>query len=142
MSGACLVDTGVLSEARRGARANAGVRRFFEVARRTGQALYLSVITVGELRRGVELLRHRNDASQADRLESWLELLLADHREGILDFGPEEAQVWGRLRVPRPENAFDKQIAATALTHGLTLVTGNVAHFEGLGVELLNPFGK
>ena len=93
MSGACLVDTDVLSEARRGVRANAGVRRFFEVACRTGQALYLSAITVGELRRGVELLRHRNDDSQAGRLESWLELLLADHRDGILDFGPEEAQV-------------------------------------------------
>jgi toxin FitB len=136
----CLVDTDVLSEARRGPRANEGVRRFFETASETGQSLYLSVVTIGELRRGVEVLRHRPDAAQADRLESWLARMLDHYREQILDFGEEEAQVWGRLRVPHPENALDKQIAATALTHGLTIVSGNVAHFSGLGVELLNPF--
>ena len=140
MSVGCLVDTDVLSEARRGARANAGVRRFFDTAVRTGQSLYLSVITIGELRRGVELLRHRRDSAQADRLEPWLEMLLARHRDEILDFGEQEAQVWGRLRVLRPENALDKQIAATALTHGLTLVTGNGSHFAGLGLHVLNPF--
>jgi toxin FitB len=48
--------------------------------------------------------------------------------------------VWGRLRVPHPENALDKQIAATALTHELTLVTRNTSHFEGLGLTLFNPF--
>ena len=52
----------------------------------------------------------------------------------------DEAQVWGRLRVPRPENAIDKQIAATALIHDLTLVTQNTDHFEGLGTRALNPF--
>ncbi|MGH8264301.1 MAG: VapC toxin family PIN domain ribonuclease, partial [Steroidobacteraceae bacterium] len=72
--------------------------------------------------------------------ESWLHALLAGFRDHILDFGEAEAQVWGRLRVPRPENAIDKQIAATALTHGLQLVTGNVSHFRDLGVETLNPF--
>ena len=142
MSAACLVDTDVLSEVRRGARANPGVRRFFEQAAQTGRSLYVSAVTIGELRRGVEVIRHRGDASQAERLESWLNLLLADYREAVLDFGEVEAQVWGRLRVPHPENALDKQIAATALTHGLTLVTGNVADFHGLGVDLLNPFGR
>lgn len=140
MSVGCLVDTDVLSEARRGARANAGVRRFFETAVQTGQSLYLSVVTIGELRRGVEMMRHRRDGAQADKLEAWLQLLLAKHRDEILDFGEEEAQVWGRLRVPRPENALDKQIAATALTHGLTLVTGNASHFQGLGLTVVNPF--
>ena len=141
MNAACLVDTDVLSEGRRGSRANAGVRRFFEGARKTEQSLYVSVVTIGELRRGVEVIRHRHDSAQADRLESWLMLLLDHYHDRILSFGEEEAQVWGRLRVPHAENALDKQIAATALTHGLTIVSGNATHFAGLGVEVLNPFG-
>lgn len=140
MTGSFLVDTDVLSEARRGARANAGVRNFFESASRTGQSLYVSVVTVGELRRGVELLRHRGDSAQAERLEAWLALLLNQYRERVLDFGEDEAQVWGRLRVPHPENALDKQIAATALTHSLTVVSGNACHFSGLGIRHFDPF--
>jgi predicted nucleic acid-binding protein len=140
MTGACLVDTDVVSDGRRGARANQGVRQFFESAASTERPLYLSAITVGELRRGVEALKHRGDTAQAARLESWLHVVLADYRDHILDFGEAEAQVWGRLRVPHPENAIDKQIAATALTHRLQLITGNAAHFQDLGVDVLNPF--
>jgi hypothetical protein len=117
------------------------VRRFFAAASQAEQPLYLSVVTIGELRRGVEILRHRADTAQADRLESWLMLLLDHYHDRILEFGEEEAQIWGRLRVPHHENALDKQIAATALTHGLTIVSGNAAHFAGLGVPLFNPFG-
>ncbi len=135
-----LVDTDVISEARKGSRTNVGVRRFIAALRKSGDAIYLSVVTIGELRRGVDLLRHRGDARQAARLEAWLDALLTEYGDHVLDFGAEEAQVWGRLRVPHPENAIDKQIAATALTHGLTLVTRNVDHFSGLGVEVLNPF--
>jgi hypothetical protein len=141
MNVACLVDTDVLSEGRHGPRAHAGVRRFFAAASQAEQPLYLSVVTIGELRRGVEILRHRADTAQADRLESWLMLLLDHYHDRILEFGEEEAQIWGRLRVPHHENALDKQIAATALTHGLTIVSGNAAHFAGLGVPLFNPFG-
>ena len=65
---------------------------------------------------------------------------MKDFTDNILDFSHTEAQVWGRLRVPYPENAIKKQIAATALTHGLTLVTRNTAHFTGLGLKLVNPF--
>jgi predicted nucleic acid-binding protein len=65
---------------------------------------------------------------------------MKDFGEHVLDLSHDEAQVWGRLRVPPPENAIDKQIAATALKHGLTLVTRNNAHFCGLGVTLVNPF--
>lgn len=74
------------------------------------------------------------------KLEAWLEVLLGDFEEHILEFGREEAQVWGRLRVPHHENALDKQIAATALTNSLKLVTRNVEHFNGLGLEVINPF--
>jgi predicted nucleic acid-binding protein len=98
------------------------------------------VITIGEIRRGIELIRYRGDVRQATQLEVWIDLILNEFGEHILDFCHDEAQVWGRLRVPHPENALDKQIAATALTHELTLVTRNTSHFEGLGLTLLNPF--
>ena len=112
----------------------------FDKAQVDGDALYVSVITVGEIRRGIELIRHRGDARQARQLEAWLELILQEFEDHILDFAHDEAQLWGRLRVPHPENAIDKQIAATALTHDLTLVTRNIEHFEGLGVRIFNPF--
>lgn len=135
-----LVDTDVVSEARKGAKTNPGVRRFFGDARTNGATLYLSVITLGEIRRGVEAIRLRGDTRQAGLLEAWLDAVLKDFTDNILDFSHTEAQVWGRLRVPYPENAIKKQIAATALTHGLTLVTRNTAHFTGLGLKLVNPF--
>lgn len=135
-----LIDTDVVSETRKRGKANRGVKRFFDTARADGTSIYISVITVGEIRRGIEIIRHRGDARQARRLEAWLELILKEFGEHVLDFGYDEAQVWGRLRVPHPENAIDKQIAATALTHDLTLVTRNISHFQGLGVLVLNPF--
>jgi len=135
-----LVDTNVISEARKGERANAGVRRFFRRADEADEPVFLSVITVGELRRGVELIRHRGDSMQASLLESWLNMILSDYADYILDFDADTAQVWGRLRVPHPENAFDKQIAAAALIHDLTLVTRNTQDFLTCNVRLLNPF--
>jgi predicted nucleic acid-binding protein len=137
-----LIDTNVVSEARKRDKANRGVARFFDQARTNEEAVYVSVITVGEIRRGIELIRHRGDARQARRLEAWLLSILNEYEEHILDFSHDEAQVWGRLRVPNPENAIDKQIAAIALTHDLTLVTRNTDHFEGLGMRVLNPFAR
>lgn len=135
-----LADTNVISEARKGARANPGVRTFFDAAISDRTLLYLSAVTVGELRRGVEQMRRRGDKVQADRLEAWLAAVLQDYREQILPFDADAAQVWGRLRVPHHEHAIDKQLAETALIHDLTLVTRNVADFAGIGVRLLNPF--
>ena len=135
-----LVDTDVLSESRRGDRANAGVREFFASASRDNTALFLSVITIGELRQGVELIRHRGDSAQSLRLQRWLDRLTTEYADSILPFDQETAQIWGRLRVLHPQNALDKQIAATALINNLTVVTRNTDHFEPTGVSLVNPF--
>jgi toxin FitB len=135
-----LFDTNVVSELRKGERADAGVLDLVRDLNARDAPVYLSVVTLGELRRGVDLLRHRGDGPQAERLEAWLGVLLDDYGERVLDFGREEALLWGRLRCPHPENALDKQIAATALINDLTLVTRNTRHFSATGVTLLNPF--
>lgn len=135
-----LVDTEVISEARKGDRGNAGVRGFFAQASREGAELYLSVVTIGELRQGVEKIRHRGDQSQAQRLERWLLRLTSTYADRILALDEETAHVWGRLRVPNPENPLDKQIAATALIHDLTVVSRNLAHYAPTGVRVSNPF--
>lgn len=135
-----LIDTNVISEARKGQRADPGVQAFWADVSSTDTPLFLSAITVGELRRGVELIRHRGDHRQAELLEHWLAQVLTDYAQRVLALDGDAAQVWGRLRVPEPHNAIDKQIAAIALLHDLTVVTRNTGDFAGTGVRLLNPF--
>ncbi len=135
-----LVDTNVISEARKKSKANKGVRAFFNQAIADETRMFISVITVGELRRGVESIRYRSDVRQANQLEKWLESLLAEYRDHILDINQDIAQLWGRLRAPHPENALDKQIAATALIYELTVATRNHKDFVKTGVRVLNPF--
>lgn len=137
-----LIDTDVISEARKKDKANPGVIEFLDKAAADGDMLYLSVVTVGELRRGVELIRHRGDRQQAHRLEAWLRDVLHEFADNILGFDIEAAQVWGRLRVPHPQGELDKQIAAIALVNSLTVVTRNTADFAGTGVPLRNPFSS
>jgi predicted nucleic acid-binding protein len=135
-----LVDTDVISELRKGEKANSGVRGFFATASKEGIPLYLSVVTVAELRTGVERLRHRGDTPQAKRLERWLRQITTAYADAILPIDIDIAHVWGRLRVPHRENPLDKQIAATALIHDLAVVTRNTAHFAPTGVRIHNPF--
>jgi toxin FitB len=135
-----LIDTNVISEARKRERANGGVRKFFRQAAKSDTGVYLSVVTVGELRRGVELIRYRGDIRQADLLDAWLQTVLSEYAQNILAVDEDVGQVWGRLRVPHAEHVLDKLIAATALIHDLTVVTRNVDDFAGTGVRLLNPF--
>lgn len=135
-----LVDTNVISEVRKNSKANKGVRAFFEKAIEDETRLFMSVVTVGELRRGVESIRYRGDARQATQLERWLVALLADYQDHILDIDQDIAQLWGRLRVPHLESALDKQIAATALIYDLTVVTRNHKDFVKTGARVLNPF--
>ena len=135
-----LIDTNVISEARKKAKANLGVRRFFRQSIEDQSKIFISVITVGELRRGVELIRHRGDIRQANQLEKWLVAMLNEYQDHILDINQDIAQLWGHLRAPHPENALDKQIAATALIYDLTVVTRNQKDFDRTGVPVLNPW--
>ncbi|MCG7909397.1 MAG: type II toxin-antitoxin system VapC family toxin [Candidatus Thiodiazotropha taylori] len=135
-----LVDTNVISEVRKKSKSNRGVQAFFERVIEDDTQIFISVITLGELRRGVELIRHRGDLLQADRLEEWLDNLLMEYQDQILDINHDTAQLLGRLRVPHPENALDKQIAATALIYDLTVVTRNDKDFVKTGVRVVNPF--
>ena len=128
-----LIDTDVISESRKADKANAGVRAFFKEAADQHATLYLSVITIGELRQGIEKIRHRGDSAQAQRLERWLVRVTNDYGNAILPFDQEAAQIWGRLRASNPGNPIDKQIAAT-------VVTRNTAHYRPTGTQIVNPF--
>ena len=135
-----LLDTNVLSEFRKKQQANKGVKRFFASVIKNGDEVFLSVITVGEIRRGIELLRHRKDVTQANQLDKWLGALLSTYQDNILEIDQDIAQLWGVLRAPHAENALDKLIAATAVVHGLIVVTRNVRDFVGTGAEVFDPF--
>lgn len=135
-----LLDTAVITEARKGRKANDGVKKFFEEVRLKEQPVYLSVVTTGELRQGIENIKYRGDGKQAMILESWLNVILAEYNDYVLDFDRETAQIWGKLRVPDIGNMLVKQVAATALIHDLTVVTRNTDDFKACGVKLYNPF--
>lgn len=132
-----LIDTNVISELRKGRRANAKVRAWFG-AIDTG-ALYLSVLVVGELRRGVEGLRRRDPAGAA-HLDRWLHELVESYAERILPLDIAVAERWGRLDVPDRVSPVDGLLAATALVHALTLVTRNVRDVQRTGVRHVDPF--
>ncbi len=137
-----LIDTNVISEIRKGDRANIGVRQFFDAAIQNNARLYVSSITIGELRRSVDLIFHRGDSSQGKLLENWLNSILEHYQDNILSIDYEIALLWGKMRVSEPQHALDKLIAATALNYDLTVVTRNIKDFENTGVNLLNPFVK
>lgn len=132
-----LLDTNIIAEIRKGSRANATVRSWF--AALDPDAILLSVVTVGEIRRGIESVRRRDPAA-ARALERWLRRLLTDHSDRILPVDLSVAEEWGRLNVPDPLPVIDGLLAATAKVHGLTLATRNVKDVARSGVEVLNPF--
>ncbi len=137
-----LIDTNVISELRKGAQANSGVRAFFDHVIEENIPIYPSAITIGELRRGVDLIFHRGDIVQGQRLENWLHTLLEHYQDHILSIDSEIALLWGKLRVPHHEHALDKLIAATAIIYDLIVVTRNSKDFEHSGVRWLNPFSE
>lgn len=131
-----LLDTNVVSEVRKPA-ANPGVRQWFSGV--PSEDLFLSVLVVGEVRRGIERLRQR-DPAQAAVYEAWLTTLRRDYADRILPVTTEIAEEWGRLNARDPLPVIDGLLAATAHVHGLILVTRNTADFARTGVRLLNPF--
>lgn len=132
-----LLDTNILSELRKGQRCNPGVASWF--AEVSAADIYLSALTVGEIRKGIESIRRRDDPT-ARVLETWLEELLELQADRILVVDRLVAERWGRFNVPDPLPVVDGLLAATASVHGLTLVTRNVRQVERTGVEILNPF--
>jgi predicted nucleic acid-binding protein len=133
-----LLDTNVISELRKAARADAFVRTWAE--KTSANSFWLSAITVLELEIGV-LRVERRDATQGALLRQWLEnWVLVRFGERILGVDLEIARRGAQLHVPDPRPERDALIAATALTHGLTVVTRNTADFEPMGVALLNPW--
>jgi predicted nucleic acid-binding protein len=118
--------------------ADANVRRWADAA--NPAELFLSAITVFELEHGV-LLVERRDPRQGARLRDWLEQhVLEPFEQQILPVDTPVARRSAALHVPDPRPERDALIAATALTHGLILVTRNVADFAPMGVALLNPW--
>lgn len=132
-----LVDTNVISEIRKGNRCNPGVAAWYATV--VDEDLCLSVLVLGEIRKGVELRRTR-DPQQAQVLEAWLDTVTEAFDERALPIEPAIADEWGRLNAMRPIPVIDGLLAATAKVHGLTLVTRNEADVAGLGAAVLNPF--
>lgn len=132
-----LVDTNVLSEQRKPA-PDAGVTDWF--AHTEPDEIRISVITVGEIRRGITRLELRRDHQQAARYEKWLSATVRQFAERIIPVTTDAAQRWGHQDARRPMPTADGLIGATAAAYGWTLVTRNTKDFEHVGVPLLNPF--
>jgi predicted nucleic acid-binding protein len=133
-----LLDTNVISELRRSGRAHPGVAQWASEV--SPAALHLSVITVLEIERGILLLQRR-DKAQAALIQYWFETQVLPAFSGrILSVDVPAARACARLHVPDPVPERDAMIAAAAIVHGLTLVTRNVADFDGTGVAVFNPW--
>ena len=133
-----LLDTNVLSEVRR-PRGDVGVKRWISSV--PTEDLYLSVLTLGEVRRGIGLLGRR-DPAQAEVYEAWLVTVLRDYADRVLPVDAEAAEEWGRLSVTDPVPVVDGLMAATAKVRNMTFVTRNTVDVERTGVRLLNPFAS
>ena len=132
-----LIDTNIISELRKQDRANARVSAWYATV--AGAELYLSVLVLGEIRRGIEGARRR-DPDKAAILERWLTQVRRAFGPRILPITMAVAEEWGRLNRLRPLPVVDSLLAATASVHGLTLVTRNVSDVVATGVICLDPF--
>jgi len=133
---AYLLDTCVISELKKKS-SNRGVVNWMTATAR--QTTYLNVVTLGEIRRGIELLRLKNTVA-AESLEHWLSVIETSFDSRILPITPAIADRWGRLSLHQPLPVIDGLLAATALEHRLSVVTRNVADFQRSGVNTTNPF--
>lgn len=129
-----LVDTNIISEARRGApQARAWLRAV------DPGSVHLSTLTLGEIMRGIAL-KQKSDPRAAGHLAEWLRRIRHDHAERILPVTDQISVEWGRIAAIRPRGDIDGLIAATAIVHDLILVTRNVVDFEDTGASVINPW--
>lgn len=133
-----LIDTVVLSELRKPQR-DPGLKAWFERQRTAN--LFVSVISIGEIERGIARQRAANPGFAA-ALASWLDKLLALYGDRILPFDLQAARRWGLLSAAVGNESADLMIAATGLEHGLTVVTRNASDLEPTGVSVLDPFQR
>ena len=132
-----LIETNVISEVRKGPRCHPGVAAWW--AGVEDRDLFLSTLTLGEIRKGVEGVRPR-DPAKAAALEGWLAEVADAFGPRVLGVDAAVAEAWGRMSAARSVPVADALLAATAGVHGLVLVTRNVADVEGLGIRALDPF--
>jgi len=133
-----LLDTNILSELRKGPlKANPAVYQWWMGMR--DEELFLSVMTLGEIRKGIDRLRAKN-LPQSLMLERWFDEIKTAFGEHLLEITPAIAECWGQLQAVRPLPDIDALIAATAIRHDLIIVTRNEADFAGLGLNIVNPF--
>lgn len=129
-----LVDTNVISEARRGTAAAVAWLKSVDPS-----DVHLSVITLGEIMRGIAL-KERSDPASAAHLSTWLQALRHHYADRILPITDRIAVEWGRIAALRSRGDADGLIAATAIVHDLMLVTRNVADFDDTRASILNPW--
>ncbi|MFN0077472.1 MAG: type II toxin-antitoxin system VapC family toxin [Prosthecobacter sp.] len=132
-----LLDTNIICELRRGAKCHPNVRAW--AARNMDVGHYVSVITLGEIRNGIELKRLK-DPARASQIEADLIQLKAEYADALLPLNEAAADIWGKLNSPQTLPTADSMIAATALVHGLTVATRNEDDFIRCGVSVVNPF--
>ena len=132
-----LLDANIVSELRKGSRCDANVAAWY--AQVESGELFMSVLTLGEIRKDVERMRRR-DPAQARMLERWLADLRTIYADRLITVDRDIADEWGRVAAIRTLPIIDGLLAATAKVHSLTLATRNVDDVSGLGAKLLNPF--
>ena len=132
-----LIDTNIISEVRKSTRCDPGVATWY--ASIDDGDLYLSVLLMGEIRKGIELAQRR-DPAKAAVLDAWLSEVGAAFGDRILPIDRAVTDEWGRMSAHRTIPVIDGLLAATAKVHRMTLVTRNDAVVTGLGAQVLNPF--
>ncbi len=132
-----LIDTNIISEVRKGDSGDPGVSTWWESV--SEGDLWLSALVIGEIRKGVELVRDR-DTFKAEALEKWLAQVISSFSDRVLPIDTAVAEEWRRMSAIRSVSVIDTLLAATAKVHGLTFVTRNVADVAELNVDVLNPF--
>jgi toxin FitB len=132
-----LIDTNIISEVRKGSDCNPRVSAWY--APIEDESIYLSVLVLGEIRKGIERARPK-EPSKARALETWLSIVSRSFAERILPIDRAVADEWGRMSAKRSVSTVDALLAATAKVYGMTLVTRNTADVADLGADVVNPF--